>query len=316
MTDAAKPTVVITEPLDEAATNHLKEHAHVIDSTIEQLPEVIGQADGLCVRTYTQVDQALLDKAPRLKVVGRAGVALENIDVLACRAHGAEVVHTPEANTLAVVDYTMCAILSMNRRFWPITEHVPAEGFHAIRKQKFGRFLADATLGIVGVGRIGSRVGRAAAGLGMKVLTNDILDIEADYPAEAVDKPTLYAGSDIVTIHVPLTDLTTGMIDAEALGHFKQGAQFINAARGPCVKYADLAEALRSGRLAWATIDCHDPEPPPPDYPLFGLENVTLTPHTAARVPQAMANMCDVVYDIVAILEGRPPKFPAAEGSF
>ena len=316
MTDAARPTVVVTEPLDEAATDYLKAHAHVIETTIEELADVIGQADGLCVRTYTPVDQAILDKAPRLKVVGRAGVALENIDVPACRAHGAEVVHTPDANTLAVVDYTMTAILSMNRRFWPITGHVSDEEFHAIRKRKFGRFLADATLGIVGVGRIGSRVGRAAVGLGMKVLTNDILDIGLDYPAEAVDKTTLYENSDIVTIHVPLTDSTTGMIDTEALGHFRQGAQFINAARGPCVRYADLAEALRNGRLDWATIDCHDPEPPPTNYPLFGLKNVTLTPHTAARVPQAMANMCDVVYDIVAILDGHPPKYPAAEGSF
>jgi len=145
----------------------------------------------------------------------------------------------------------------------------------------------------------------------MTVLYNDIRPIELDYLAEEADKTDLYARSDVVTIHTPLTDLTRHMIDAEALRHFKPGSQFINAARGQCVDYHALAAAVRSGQVAAATIDCHDPEPPPPDYPMFGLPNVTLTPHAAARVPQAMENMCDVVYDVVAVLQGRPPRFPA-----
>ncbi|KKM05040.1 hypothetical protein LCGC14_1758120 [marine sediment metagenome] len=190
------------------------------------------------------------------------------------------------------------------------------EEFFATRKNKYGRFLSELTLGVIGIGRIGSRVGRAAVGLGMTVLTNDIKDIELDYPAEAVDKPSLYARSDIVTIHVPLTDLTREMIDAEALGRFKGGAQLINAARGACVVAADLADAVKSGHIAGAVIDCHEPEPPPLDYPLIGLENVILTPHVAARVPAALENMCDVVYDVEAVVAGRTPKFPAAEGSY
>ena len=100
------------------------------------------------------------------------------------------------------------------------------------------------------------------------------------------------------------------------MAQFKPGSQFINAARGQCVNYHDLAAAIRSGRLSAAVIDCHDPEPPPPDYPMFGLENVILTPHTAARVPEAMDRMCDVVYDIVAVLEGRDPKYPAQEDQY
>ena len=316
MSDSDKPTVVVSETLDDEALAFLAEHAEIIRTSPEDVLDVIARAGGLCVRTYTQVNDALLDAAPRLKVVGRAGVALDNIDVPACRARGVEVVHTPEANTLAVVDYTLAAILRMNRRFWPMSGYMTGEAFHKTRKQAFGRFLAEATLGIVGAGRIGSRVGRAAAALGMTVLYNDILDIRLDYPARAVDKPTLYAESDIVTIHVPLTDLTRRMIDAEALSQFKVGSQFINAARGPCVDYTVLGDALRSGRLSAATIDCHDPEPPPEDYPLFGLDNVVLTPHTAARVPQAMANMCKVVEDIVAVLEGRPPRYPARKGAF
>ena len=263
MTDPQSPSILVTEPLNEKSLAYLGEHGQVTRALPEEAPERIAGADALVVRTYTQVDEALLAKAPRLKVVGRAGVALDNIDVPAARARGVEVVHTPEANTLAVVDYTVRMIIEMNRRFWPMEAPPAPEQFHRTRKQTFGRFVASATLGIVGAGRIGGRVGRAAAAMGMKVLYNDIIPIELDYDAESVSKEDLYARSDVITIHVPLTDLTRHLIRAETLEHFKPGAQFINAARGACVNYHDLAEAVRSGRLSAAAIDCHDPEPPP-----------------------------------------------------
>lgn len=314
----SKPIILVTEPLNERSMAYLAEHGQVRIAKAAQAGEHIADADALVVRTYTQVNQALLAKAGRLKVVGRAGVALENIDVPACLARGVAVVHTPAANTLAVVDYIISHILQLNRRFWPLGGYVSDEEFHAIRKQAYGRFLSGLTLGIVGAGRIGSRVGRAAVGLGMKVLYNDIKPISLDYPAESVDKDTLYANSDIVTIHVPQTKLTTKFIDAAALAKFKRGAQFLNAARGQCVDYKALADAIRSGQVSACVVDCHDPEPPPADYPMFGVlgENVILTPHSAARVPAAMDAMCDVVYDIVAVLEGRPPQYPAEEGSY
>ena len=310
MTDP-QPTIVVSEPLNQRSLDYLRQHANVIQTTAEQAPAVIAQADGLVVRTYTRVNEEFLSRAGRLKVVGRAGVALENIDVPACRRRGIEVVHTPQANTLAVVDYTLAMILQLNRRFWPITRPLNEQEFHKARKQVFGKFLSGQTLGIVGCGRIGSRVGRAAAALGMTVLYNDIRPIELDYPARTVEKDELYATGDIITIHVPLTRLTRKFIDASALAKFKPGCQFINAARGQCVDYAALADALRSGRVSAAAIDCHDPEPPPPDYPLYGLDNVILTPHIAARVPEAVERMCDVVYDVVAVLEGRAPQYPA-----
>ena len=311
MASTHRPVVVVSETYSDRALDYLRAHAEVRQVPADQAAAAAADADALAVRTYTTVDEALLDRAPRLKVVGRAGVALENIDLPACRARGVQVVHTPEANTLAVVDYTIRMIIEMNRRFWPLAGYVSAEAFHETRRQSFGRFLASATLGIIGCGRIGSRVGRIAAAMGMKVLYNDIRPIEMDYPAEEVGKPALYAASDIVTIHTPLTKLTTRLINAGALAQFKPGAQFINSARGPCVDYGALADAIRSGRISAAAIDCHDPEPPPEDYPLFGLDNVILTPHIAARVPEAMERMCDVVYDIVAVLQGRKPRFPA-----
>ena len=301
----------MSEPLSDRALAYLGEHARIVRTDAVGAIDHISDADGLVVRTYTQVNDELLDRAERLKVVGRAGVALENIDVHAARRRGVEVVHTPAANTLAVVDYIISAIIRMNRRFWPMSGFVEGEEFHRMRKGSYGRFLSGMTLGIVGCGRIGSRVGAAARALGMTVLYNDIRPIELDYDARAVDKPTLYRESDIVTIHVPLDESTQQMIDASALAMFKDSMQFINAARGPCVNYGDLADAVRSGKVSGVTIDCHDPEPPPADYPMFGLDDVTLTPHIAARVPQAVENMCDVVYDVVAVLEGRAPQYHA-----
>ncbi len=313
-----EPVIVVSEPMSERSLQYLRENGKVVQSDPQHVGEVIAAADALVVRTYTQVNEELLSKAGRLKVVGRAGVALENIDVPAARSRGVEVVHTPAANTLAVVDYVMRMIVEMNRKFWPLGGYVTEEEFHAIRKNKFGRFISGLTLGIIGCGRIGSRVGRAAVGMGMKVLYNDIKDIDIDYPAEAVDKDTLYANSDIVTIHTPLTKSTRRLICAESLAKFKTGAQFINAARGPCVDYQALADAINSGKVSTAVIDCHDPEPMPPEYPLFAVdpEKVILTPHVAARVPEAMERMCDVVYDIIAVLSGKAPKYPAQEDQY
>jgi D-3-phosphoglycerate dehydrogenase len=313
MSDKARPLIVVTEPLNAKSLEYLAEHGELRRVPPDKVLEAIGQADALVVRTYTQVNEVLLQRAGRLKVVARAGVALENVDLAACRKRGIQVVHTPAANTLAVVDYTVAMMIEMNRRFWPMTGLMSAPEFHKARGGVYGRFMSGTVLGIVGAGRIGSRLGRAAVGLGMKVLYNDIRPIDLDYPAEEVDKPTLYARSDIVTIHVPLTKLTRKMINRRTLEQFKSGAQFINAARGPCVDYGDLAEAIRGGRISAAVIDCHDPEPPPADYPLFGLPNVILTPHIASRVPAAVEAMCDVVYDVVAVLEGRTPQYPAQD---
>ncbi|MFW6133599.1 MAG: NAD(P)-dependent oxidoreductase [Planctomycetota bacterium] len=317
---ARRWNILVAEPLSDRALRYLADRGNVSQIAAEEInaaadrgeaPDALARADALVVRTYTQVSEALLELAPRLKVVGRAGVAIDNIDVPACRARGVEVVHTPAANTLAVVDYTTRMMIEMNRRFWPMTGPLSPEAFHRARKQTFGRFLAGLTLGIIGCGRIGSRVGRIARAMGMTVLYNDLKDIDVDYPAETVDKPELYARSDVVTLHTSLNATSRGLIGADALRQFKDAAQFINAARGQCVDYPALGEALRSGKLSFAVIDCHDPEPPPPDYPLFGLDNVLLTPHIAARVPAAVEAMCDVVHDVIAVLEGRRPEYPA-----
>ncbi len=311
-----KPIVVVAEELRQPALDLLAKHATIVHATPETAASVIADADGLVVRTYTQVNDALLDAAPKLKVVGRAGVALENIDVLAARARGIEVVHTPAANTLAVVDYTTRMLVELNRRFWPITAALSPEEFHAVRSQSYGRFLADCTLGIIGAGRIGSRVGRVAAALGMTVLVNDIRDIELDYPHEIVSKEELYRRSDIITLHTPITELTHHLICDDTLAQCKPGVQIINAARGGCVDYPALARSVVAGQVSGAAIDCHDPEPIPADYPLLGLENVILSPHVAACVPAAKLRMSMVVTDVIKVLCGETPDYPAEEGAF
>lgn len=316
MSTQNRPVVVVAEQLQAPAMEYLQEHCEIIEATPETAIDHIENADALVVRTYTQVNPALLEKATRLKVVARAGVALENVDVRACWAKQIQVVHTPAANTLAVVDYTMRMIIEMNRKFWAMPAYTKPEDFHKLRKNTFGRFLADCTLGIIGAGRIGSRVAKAAAGLGMTVLYNDILDIKFDFPAQAVSKEELYKRADIITIHTPVTELTRKFINADTLSQTKPGVQFINAARGHCVDYNALGEFLDSGHVSAAVIDCHDPEPMPEDYPLWGRENVILTPHVAACVPKAKLNMSMVVKDVVAVLNGQAPQYPAVEGAF
>ena len=176
-----------------------------------------------------------------------------------------------------------------------------------------GRELCGLTLGIVGLGRIGTCVGRTcAAGPGMRVLYNDIVDVgPLDFEAAAVGKSELFRTADVVSLHVPLTPLTRQMINANVLATFKPGATLINTARGAVIDLAALADALRREKLAGAALDVFQPEPPPVDHPIRSAPNVLLSPHVAARTEAGLARMNDVVHDVIAVLEGRFPQYPA-----
>jgi len=256
-----------------------------------------------------------LEAAPRLRVVGRGGVGLENIDVPACRARGVEVVYTPDANTLAVGDFVIGYMLQLLRPWNFFRERVyePKE-FKRIRDTVRGRQLNELTLGILGMGRVGRRLGHIAAnGFGMRVIYNDLLDVadQLDFPAQAVDKPTLYPESDVLSIHVDMRPGNHHLVGREQLALMKAGALVINTSRGEVLDAQALADGLRAGRLAGAAIDVFDPEPPQPNFPLLGLPNVLLTPHLAARTYTAIENMSWVVKDILEVLEGRRPRYPA-----
>jgi D-3-phosphoglycerate dehydrogenase len=312
-----QPLILVTEGSDPTPLAWLKERAVVIEAAPDS-PEfnaALPEVEGMVVRTYTKVNAALLSRAPKLKVVGRGGVGIENIDVKACRARGVEVVNTPDANTLAVGDFVIGYALQLLRpwAFFKDRAYEPKE-FKRIRDTQRGVQLNELTIGILGMGRVGRRVGKIAAnGFGMRVIYNDLLDVKAHlvFEAAAVDKETLFREADIVSLHVDMKAGNENLVGTELLSLMKQTAILINTSRGEALDDVALAEALREKRIAGAAIDVFDPEPPKSDYPLLGLENVLLTPHMAARTHTAIENMSWVVRDVVEVLHGRAPKCPA-----
>ncbi len=266
------------------------------------------------MRTYTKVNAALLDRAPRLKVVGRGGVGLENIDVAECRRRGIEVVYTPDANTLAVGDFVFGYLLQLLRPWEFFRDKVySTKEFKHIRDTVRGRQLNELTIGILGMGRVGRRMGHIAAnGFGMRVIFNDLLEIPSlDFPATAVDKPTLYREADILTIHVDMRPGNENLVGASQLAMLKPTSVVINTSRGEVLDAHALAAAIKEKRVFAAALDVFHPEPPSADFPLLGFPNVLLTPHLAARTTSAMENMSWVVRDIIAVLSGQKPQFPA-----
>jgi phosphoglycerate dehydrogenase-like enzyme len=312
-----KPAVVVTEDTEPRPLAWLKDQAEVIEvePTDPSFESHLSHAQGLLVRTYTRVTPAMLDKGPRLRCVARGGVGIENIDVKACRARGIEVVYTPDANTWAVGDFVFGYMLQLLRPWLTFREraYTPAE-FKRVRNTKYGRQLNELTLGILGMGRVGRRVGHIAAlGFGMRVIYNDLLDVRSllDFPATSVDKSALYRDADVLTIHVDMRPGNEQLVGREQIALMKTDAILINASRGEVLDEHALAEALRANRIAGAGIDVFAPEPPPPDFPLLGFENVILTPHVAARTATAMENMSWVVKDLIGVLRGEKPKYPA-----
>jgi phosphoglycerate dehydrogenase-like enzyme len=317
MTSTENPLVLVTEGSDPAPLTWLKEHARVTEISPDDpgFGKALGEAQGLVVRTYTKVNDALLDRAPNLKVVGRGGVGLENIDVAACRRRGVEVVFTPDANTLAVGDFVIGYMLQLLRpwAFFRDTVYDPKQ-FKRIRDTQRGCQLNELTLGILGMGRVGRRVGHIAAlGFGMHLLYNDVVDVRPllDFPATSVDKPTLFRSADVLSIHVDMRPGNENLVGAGELALMKPTGILINTSRGEVLDAAALGNAIRDRRLAGAAIDVFHPEPPGPDFPLLGFDNVLLTPHLAARTFTAIENMSWVVHDVVAVLEGQRPRFPA-----
>lgn len=311
------PTVIVTEGSDPHPLAWLRERAKVVEAApgTREFDASLPEAEGLVVRTYTRVNAALLDRCPRLKVVGRGGVGIENIDVKACRARGVEVVYTPDANTLAVGDFVFGYALQLLRpwAFFRERAYDPKE-FKRIRDTRRGVQLNELTIGILGMGRVGRRVGKIAAnGFGMRVIYNDLADVGplVDFPATAVDKRTLFSEADIVTLHVDMKAGNEKLVGPTLISLMKPSAILINTSRGEVLDAAALAAAIRQGKIAGAAIDVFDPEPPGADYPLLGLENVLLTPHMAARTGTAMENMGWVVRDVAEVLEGRAPRYPA-----
>jgi phosphoglycerate dehydrogenase-like enzyme len=299
----ARPTVIQTEHLSPAAAAWLGERARLVVAAPGSpgFEAAAPEAAGLVVRTYTRVDDALLDRLPRLRAVGRAGVGLDNVDVEACRRRGIACFNTPDANTQAVVEYVTCLLCDALRPRLFLEQPVSRARWDEIRQEVVGRRqMNELALGILGTGRIGRRVAEVARAIGFTVRCCDLVEIpERDrHGAAQVDAATLFAESDVITVHVDGRASNAGYVGASLIGRMRPEAVFVNTSRGFVVDHAALAAWLRANPGAQALLDVHDPEPFDASNPLLGLPNAHLAPHLASRTDAAMEAMSWVVRDV------------------
>jgi len=291
MTDRFR--IVVTDHVSESGLAPLLEDGRfqvtrIDDSATDAFQAALADADGLVVRSATRVTREMLDKGPRLKVVGRAGVGVDNIDLSAATERGIAVLNSPAGNTVAAAELTMALILSVVRRVAEADRSMRAGEW--ARSRLRGVQLKDRTLGLVGAGRIGSEVANRCRAFGMRVLAYDpYLTAERadDLGLALTGRDEVLAHGDIISLHVPLTDETRHLIDAEALALMKPGAFVVNVSRGGVIDEEALARALTDGHLAGAALDVFESEPLSPESPLLKLPNVVLTPHLGASTVEA-----------------------------
>ncbi len=301
--------ILITEFMDEAAVATLAADFDVAyePDLVDRRDELLSrleQTDALIVRNRTRVDAELLAAAPALKVVGRLGVGLDNIDTAACAARGIEVIPATGANALAVAEYVVGTAMLLLRGAYQSTASV-ADGAWPRTALSNGREINGKVLGVVGFGGIGRLTARLAHALGMQVVGHDpqLPDDStfwAQEHAQGLPLDEVFARSDVVTLHVPLTRETRGLVDAARLARMKPGAILVNTARGGVVDEAAVAAALRSGALGGAALDVFDAEPLPKGSSLAGCPNLVLTPHVAGVTRESNERVSSLIADRVA----------------
>jgi phosphoglycerate dehydrogenase-like enzyme len=304
-----RPLVIQTEHLHAEAAAWLAERCELVVCPSEDEPrfgELLARAEALVIRTYTRVDGAMLARAPRLRVVGRAGVGLDNVDVPACEARGVTVLNTPDANTRAVVEYVAALLLDALRPRVFLERALDTKAWKGVRSDLIAdRQLCEMTLGIWGLGKIGRQVARMARSLDMRVVYYDLLDIpEAHrHGATPVSRDDMLRQADALTIHVDGRAENHGILDAYALAQCKPDAVILNTSRGFVVHTDALAAFLRQNPGAKALLDVHEPEPFDATYELLGVENAWLSPHIASATSLAHRNMSWVVKDVWEALQ-------------
>ena len=283
--------VVVAENIGDAGVALLRQHFDVevgIGWTSDQLAERIGEFDGIVIRSATRLDGELLDRAERLRVVGRAGVGVDNVDVEAATKRGVVVANAPQSNVITAAEHTMAMLLGLARNL--PQAHASLTGGQWERSKFSGIELYEKTLGIAGFGRIGQLVAHRALAFGMRVVAYDPFvasDRYVELGVEKADSPdALYAAADFITLHLPNTPETKGWLDAQALAKCKDGVRILNVARGPLIVDRDLQAALDSGKVGGAALDVFSSEPVT-DHPLFGYPNVIVTPHLGASTAEA-----------------------------
>ncbi|HYA11335.1 MAG TPA: hydroxyacid dehydrogenase [Thermoplasmata archaeon] len=310
---ADPPVVVVADPIDRAAVETLRQGpCRVVDvsATPERLAEQLASAWGLIVRSRTKVTADLLARAPRLELVARAGVGLDNVDLGAARARGIRVVNAPQAATTSVAELTVALMLLLVRELLPSVASTKAgrweRGVH-------GHELAGRTVGFVGYGRIAREVAARLVPFGVRTMAFDPFVTSTSDRTELVDLDHLLAGADIVSVHAALTGENRHLLDAGAIGKMRPGAFLVNVARGALVDETALLEALRSGRLAGAALDVFETEPPT-RRELLDDPRVIPTPHLGASTEEAQRRAgADAVAEVLRALQALPAEAsPAA----
>ncbi len=303
--------VLVSDPLSQEGVKILQESGMQVDVKTkvppDELGEMIGQYDALVIRSGTKVTKEIIDKANGLKVIGRAGVGVDNVNVGEATKRGIIVMNTPGGNTLSTAEHAMALILAMARNIAPA--YISMKNNKWDRKKFRGTELFGKTLGVVGLGRIGTEVVKRALAFGMKVVAYDPLVTSerlAQLDIEPVTLEGLFKVADIITVHTPLTKETKGIIGERAFAKMKQGVRIVNCARGGIVDEAALYEAVKSGKVAGAALDVYEQEPPK-DLKLVELDQVLLTPHLGASTEEAQEKVAiDVARQVVDVLKGGP----------
>ncbi len=305
--------VLVSEPIAEDGIEILQQKLDVDyrpDLKAEQLLEIIPNYDALLVRSGTKVTEQVIQAGRRLKVVGRAGVGVDNIDVPAATLRGVVVVNAPGGNTIAAAEHTVAMMLSLARNI-PRADAALRAG--TWKRQEFmGREVRNKTLGVVGLGKIGAEVVRRAQGMEMRTVAFDPFaseDLARLLGVELMSLDDLLKRSDFITVHTPLTDATRGLIGARELAVMKPTAYIINCARGGIIDESALLTALREERIAGAALDVFTQEPLG-QSPLLECNRLILTPHLGAMTHEAQVSVAiDVAHEIVSVLEGGQPRY-------
>ena len=304
MSDRAR--VLVREPIAHSGLELLKSRFDVVEDSTTELAEIIGGFDAIVVRSATTLDAGLIERAERLKVIGRAGVGVDNVDVDAATRRGIVVANAAESTVDSAAEHAIALLLSLARNIPQADAALRAGSWD---RQRFtGIELAGKTLGVLGLGRIGREVARRSLGLGMRVIAYDPF-VAAERFRELGVEPAasledVYAEGDVITLHLPLNDETRGLLDAAAFRQMKDGVRVVNAARGGLIEEAALADAIHSGKVAGAALDVFEQEP----YagPLLELPQVVVTPHLAGSTTEAQDRAGVVIAEqVAAALEGE-----------
>jgi len=293
----AKPRVLVSDALSPTAVQIFKDNGCDVDfepalgKDKDALLAKIADYDGLAIRSATKATEKLIEAATNLKVIGRAGIGVDNVDIKAASRRGIIVMNTPFGNSITTAEHAMSMLMATARQI-PAADASTQAG--KWEKSKFmGVELTGKTLGLIGAGNIGSIVADRAIGMKMRVIAYDPYLSEERAQTMGVEKvelEDLFPRADFITLHTPLTDKTRNIIDAAALSKMKDGVRIVNCARGGLIVEADLAEALKSGKVAGAGVDVFETEPAT-DSVLFGLPNVVCTPHLGAATQEAQENV-------------------------